>query len=369
MLVARMILRRSAGPQRAVLILGGQRAVRTEARRAPFLRPAGSTACWTRRISAIPGRKTSTWPACGRSSRTSRTTGATALGTGRTRRAGDTPGRRETTAPRPRTTGQSSRNRATGSGVERRRHHHDDQIGSNVPPDFSQQGQGQVGVQAPFVELVEHHGADRLEERIGQKLPGEDALGLDPQPGSRRDPPLEPDLVADLLAQRPALLLGDPGRGGPRRDPSRLQHDHPRVLLREQARPHQRRRHTRRLARSRRRNQYQPPVLPEAWPGSRAGSGQSAARSSTGLCRGHCPPCVLGCRFLSAKACRVRQLAMMHRSASRCYLLRPWMQVPVRQSFKASSATRSIDNKHRSVYYLESDELHQHVCLHSRLAS
>ena len=35
-----------------------------------------------------------------------------------------------------------------------------------------------------------------------------------------------------------------------------------------------------------------------------------------------------------------------------CPALRPWMQVPVRQSFRASSATRSIDSNHQSVYYL-----------------
>ena len=70
-------------------------------------------------------------------------------------------------------------------GIERRRHHHDDEVGANVPPDFSQECQGQVGVQAALMELVEHHGADGLEEGIGQQLPVENALSLDPQPGRR----------------------------------------------------------------------------------------------------------------------------------------------------------------------------------------
>ena len=149
-------------------------------------------------------------------------------------------------------------------GIERRRHHNDDEVGANVPTDFVQECQSKVGVQAAFVELVKHHGADGLEERIGQQLAVENPFCLNTQSGGQRDPSFEPELVADLAAQAPVLLLGDPGRRGPRRDPARLEHDDPWVLLREQARPHQGWRNAGRLARSRRRNQHQPAVLAEA---------------------------------------------------------------------------------------------------------
>ena len=66
-------------------------------------------------------------------------------------------------------------------GVKRGRHDNDDQVGTNLPADLTQKCQRQVAMQAALVELVEHDGADFLEERIGQELPVEDALGLDSQ--------------------------------------------------------------------------------------------------------------------------------------------------------------------------------------------
>ena len=66
------------------------------------------------------------------------------------------------------------------------------------------------------MKFVEHDRADRLEERIGQDLPGEDTLGQEPQAGFRGEPAFESDLVADLIAQAPALLVGDSRGCGPR---------------------------------------------------------------------------------------------------------------------------------------------------------
>ena len=121
----------------------------------------------------------------------------------------------------------------------------------------------QVGVQAPLVKLVQHHGADALEERIVEDLTVEDSLGLDPEPGPTRDLPLDPDLVADLLAERPTLFEGDPRGGGPRRHPARLEHDHSGVVRGKQAGPDDRRRHPRGLARARRGDQDERPVGPQ----------------------------------------------------------------------------------------------------------
>ena len=58
---------------------------------------------------------------------------------------------------------------------------------------------------------------------------------------SRAEAPLEADLPAELAADRPAALVGDPRRDRSRRDAPRLQQDHRSVV-------EQRRRHAGRLA-------------------------------------------------------------------------------------------------------------------------
>ena len=147
-------------------------------------------------------------------------------------------------------------------GVERGRHHDRIRSSRTDSADLAKQGEGQVGVQAPLVELVEDDGADAFEERVGEELAGEDALGRDAQPGPRADPPLEADLVADLLAQRPAVLLGDPPRRGAGRDAPGLEHDERRVRWGKFAVMDQGRRHTRRLARAGRRDQDEAAMPP-----------------------------------------------------------------------------------------------------------
>ena len=112
--------------------------------------------------------------------------------------------------PSTRTIGQSSRNRATGSASSVADMTTRIKSGRTSAPDFAQQRQRQVAIQVALVKFVEDDGADRFEKRVGQELPGQDALGEEPQAGLGREPSFEADLVADLVAEGPALFLGDP---------------------------------------------------------------------------------------------------------------------------------------------------------------
>ena len=139
-----------------------------------------------------------------------------------------------TSAPRPGGSGQPPRNRATGSASSVADMTTRIRSSRTASRTSRSKAEGEVGVQAPLVELVEHDGADAFEERVGQQLPGEDALGHDPEPRPRPDPALEPDLVADLLAERPAVLLGDPRRRRPARRPAAAGADDQGRMLRPQ---------------------------------------------------------------------------------------------------------------------------------------
>ena len=50
------------------------------------------------------------------------------------------------------------------------------------------------------MELIQHHGPNALQRRIGKQAPGQHPLGDKPQPGARADGFLKPHLVADRLA-------------------------------------------------------------------------------------------------------------------------------------------------------------------------
>ncbi len=110
--------------------------------------------------------------------------------------------------------------------------------------------QADVGVNAALVELVQHDGGEVGEQRIPLQPRGQDPFGDDEQPGVRGEAAFEPDLPSDLAANGPSLLLGDARRDGARRHPSRLQQD-------DRAGGHQRRRHPRAFARTRRGRQDQ----------------------------------------------------------------------------------------------------------------
>ena len=111
-------------------------------------------------------------------------------------------------------------------GVEGRRHDDQDQVGADFAANFAQKCQRKVAIQVALVKFVENDGPDRFKKRVVQKLAGEDAFGQESEPGSVRKPPVEADLVADLFAEGPSLLIGDPCRRGPRSHAAGLEHDH-----------------------------------------------------------------------------------------------------------------------------------------------
>ena len=73
------------------------------------------------------------------------------------------------------------------------------------------------------MDLVEQHGADALQERVALQPLNEDALGDEEDPGVTGEVPLEADLPADLAAEGPTLLVGDPASRRPGRDPPWLE--------------------------------------------------------------------------------------------------------------------------------------------------
>ena len=124
--------------------------------------------------------------------------------------------------------------------LQRRRHHDDAQVVARAPG-LTREREREIGVDAALVKLVEHDRREVAEQRIALQAGGQDAFGDDEQPRVRAEAALEPDLPADLAAKGPAALACDPRRDRARRDPPRLQQDHPAV-------GQQRRRHTGRLA-------------------------------------------------------------------------------------------------------------------------
>ena len=128
--------------------------------------------------------------------------------------------------------------------VERRRHDGNSQIGARAPR-LLRERDGDVGVDAPLVELVDHDRGELRQERIALQTRREDSFGDDEQARVGGELSIEANLPADLAAEGPSALGGNPGRNGARGDAARLQQDH-------LSRLDERRRHARRLAGARR---------------------------------------------------------------------------------------------------------------------
>ncbi len=154
---------------------------------------------------------------------------------------------------------RAARRAAAEEGGERTRleggrHGEEPEVRPHLALHLADHGEGEVGGEAPFVELVEEDGADAVEQRVGLQSLEEDPLGDDEQAGRGARPALEAHLIAHLLAQPPAALLGDPPRRRPRRDPPRLEHDD--LTGPAHAGVGEGRRHPRRLAGARRRHEH-----------------------------------------------------------------------------------------------------------------
>ena len=109
-----------------------------------------------------------------------------------------------------------------------------------------QQRECEIGVQVPFVKLVENYRADASQLRIGSRRRVKHALSQKAKPGLRSSNVLEAHLVAHRGSDALAELLSDAPRGHAGCDPSGLQNEDSPVLK-------QRRRNARGFARSRRR--------------------------------------------------------------------------------------------------------------------
>ena len=159
-------------------------------------------------------------------------------------------------AARPGTsTPDSRRETPTPARVERRRHHDDAQVVARAPR-LARQRDRQIGVDAALVELVEDDRREIGEQRIGLQPRGQDAFGDDEQAGVGAEAAVEAHLPADLAAERPAALVGDPRGDRARRHATRLQQD-------DRAVGDQRRRDARRLAGARRGGDDRGPRAPD----------------------------------------------------------------------------------------------------------
>ena len=137
--------------------------------------------------------------------------------------------------------------------VQRRRHDQQAQILAQHRLAVPRQRQTEVGVQAAFVKFVEQHRPDSVQSWVVEDHPGEDPLGDHLDPRLRADPGLQPGPIADGLAGGLPQGLCHPVRGGPRRQPPRLQHQN--SLPRQPWLVQQGQRYDRGLARARRRGE------------------------------------------------------------------------------------------------------------------
>ena len=151
--------------------------------------------------------------------------------------------------------------RGDGAGVESRGGDDEEEVLSERRADLPEHREGEVGVAAPLVKLVQHHAGDAGKRGILQETTGQDPFGHDEDPGPGRSGRLVPDLVARTLTRRLAQLRGDPPRGGPGGDPARLQD--PEGAAAEEAGVQERARDSRRLARAGRRDEDDRSALPE----------------------------------------------------------------------------------------------------------
>lgn len=108
--------------------------------------------------------------------------------------------------------------------IERRGHHDDVEVVAGEPR-LPCQGEREVGVETPLVELVDDHRTKSGKQRIGLQARGQDPFGRHQHAGRRGEFPVEANVPARLLAQRPPTLRGDSPGEGACREPPWLQHD------------------------------------------------------------------------------------------------------------------------------------------------
>ena len=126
------------------------------------------------------------------------------------------------------------------SGIDGGRHHQHAQVVA-CQPRLPNQREAQIGMHAALVELVEDDRGDIGQQRVLLQARGQDAFGREEHACLAAEARFEAHVPAHLATERPALLLGDAPRQGPRGGPPRLQHQ-------DRAVGGQHRRHAGRLA-------------------------------------------------------------------------------------------------------------------------
>ena len=105
-------------------------------------------------------------------------------------------------------------------------HDHDPEVRPHLGADALGQGEDQITLQVPLVELIENEGVDALQEGVLLEAAEQDPLGAEHHARVRPEAALEAHRPADLLARRPSLLGRHPAGRGARRQPPRLQDPH-----------------------------------------------------------------------------------------------------------------------------------------------
>ncbi len=88
-----------------------------------------------------------------------------------------------------------------------------------------EEGDGEVCVEAAFVEFVEDDDGDAFEKWVALEASGEDSFGDDGEARVFGGAVVEADLVADFLAKRSVSFAGDAFGGGAGGDAARFEHE------------------------------------------------------------------------------------------------------------------------------------------------
>ena len=139
--------------------------------------------------------------------------------------------------------------------VQRRRHHHDAQVGAQLRLHVQRQRQAEVAAEVALVELVEDDRGHAVQAGIVLDHAGQDAFGQHFHASCRGGLVLEPDSITHALPDRFVVLPGHETRGRARGDAARLQHQDATVAAPRGLQHRQR--HLRGLAGAGRRFEYQ----------------------------------------------------------------------------------------------------------------
>ena len=113
-----------------------------------------------------------------------------------------------------------------GRGINCGRHHQKPQVGAQYLLRLSAERQGEVGMKAPLVELVEDNNTHALKRRVALEHSCQDAFGQDLYSGVLAYTRLEADTIAHRLADRFAEQFRHAFRYLPCCQPSRFEHQY-----------------------------------------------------------------------------------------------------------------------------------------------